>query len=84
MSESGTAMTWLVVAVANLPLYLWLAGRVFGNLDQFASNLRYMFIAAWSETDEQKHRGAELKFLIWLGLCVALVFLEMFLVKKVF
>ena len=78
----STKVLLFILIPANAPLY-YLGWRIlFGNMDEFTRCLRYVFTpdiislfrGRWGED-----QWASLKFFLWIGACVGVVYLELHL-----
>ena len=67
---------WVILGMLNIPLY-WFLGKVFfKDLDDFSESLRFWFtpnILSAFRGDYWNDVFAEMKFMFWLGFCIAAV-----------
>ncbi len=77
----------VVLALVNIPLYLFLGKMLFGNWDGFVEVIRYVImpdILSLFKGEYLEDYWAELKFFCFIVLCIGCVFAEYTAIQKLF
>lgn len=74
-----TPTGWLILIVANIPVYIVLALVWFRDKDGFLEGIKYLAtpdVISWFRGEYEDDRWARFKFLLWFVSCVACVYFE--------
>ena len=74
-----TPTGWLILILANIPVYIFLALVWFRNKDGFFEGIKYLAtpdIISLFRGEYEDDRWSRFKFLLWIVSCVACVYFE--------
>jgi hypothetical protein len=78
---------WIILGVANLPLYFAIAWTLFADREEFLEALRLLVtpdIISMFRGEYLEDRWATVKLVLWVGASAACVFGEACLIDKMF